>query len=460
MLTAVRGFNHVKTVRLCSIPSKVWSTVRLPSELHGIRLAVACSTRHVPVPIVEPTIDRSAAESAKGPRLQRLRAALFLIEALTRRDIIHAYVAVETEGDVFVSTHTPSETLVYSEEDKNYDKDASFSFVSHSVLNSIIIFLDQWCSWHNSPAIRFGLYTTVNIAKEINSGRVRDLGLTLPDRAIIELLRARDYSDPRLLTCTKALILDEYEAQYRRISKSGHLARLKQFTQVDWTDFLGLVDWLFAEADEAHCLQKLIEAIKKCPFFNEKHEGKEDLIYSAILELLDERQLVVDYAGRFVHRSDVALIFKKIESGEIRREDPTWRTWDKIPTPTDQRNVGEKLTSTCPDISGATLSRYQRRTAAGLSELETHSQDKNVRAMRFQIYDVCEDALSALARAAPKLTEQQLNIEIDHLTLLAIERVAERSSEYSYSHRSDAFIRGIVLELFDSCFLAFDTVTQ
>ena len=409
-------------------------------------------------PTSDSTIDRSAAASAKGPRLQRLRVALFLLEAIAERSTVQAYAAVEARGDAFIAASTSTTSTVYSEEDKNHDEDGAFTFVSGDVLNSIVLFVDQWLNWHYA-SLRFGLYTTVSVGKERNAGRVKDLGLTLPNKPILELLRSRDYSsDPHLLPCVIALVLHEYETQYQKTSGLGHLAILRQWPESTWKDFLGLITWLFDDANEAVAEKKLVEAVKNCRFYNDLHEGKEEIIASALLDEFDRKQLAPDFAERFVHASEVELLFRKVASGELRPVDPTWRTWGDIPEPTDQRNVTEKLLAACPTLSRGALSRYQRRTAAGLSELDAHAQDKNVLAMRFQIFDVCEGALSALAARASTLTEVELEEELKTLTMLAVARVAERAAEYGYTHKTQMFVHGLVLELFDSCFLAFDEV--
>ncbi|WP_404364372.1 hypothetical protein ACIHQR_29980 [Corallococcus coralloides] len=411
----------------------------------------------VPDPSMHSTIDRSAANSAKGPRLQRLRVALFLLDAIAERENVQAYAAVEAEGDVFVATSTSTLSTAYSEEDKNYDEDGAFTFVSAAVINSIVLFADQWLNWRGSATLKFGLCTTVAIGKEKNAGRVKELGLKLPSKAILELLRARDYSDPDLLPCVIALVLDEYEAQYKKTpSAIGYLSILKSWSQEKWIEFLGLISWLFSDADESKAEEKLVEGVKKCRFYNDLHEGKEEIVSSALLDLFDKKQLAPHFGDRFVHASEVDVLFRKVASGEIRATDPTWRAWVHVPTPTDQRNVSEKLTAACPTLSSPALKRYQRRTAAGLLELDAHAQDKNILALRYQIFDVCEGALSALVARTTMLTEAQLETELNNLTSLAVERVAERAKEYGYSHRTETFVRGLVLELFDSCFLAFD----
>jgi hypothetical protein len=407
-------------------------------------------------PECEPTIDRSAADSAKGPRLQRIRVALFLLEAVAERENVQAYAAVEAHGDAFLATARADASTAYSEEDKNYDADGTFTFASDAVLNSIVIFLDQWLNWKFSKTLRFGFYTTVAIGKEKNAGRAKDLGLTLPGKPIIGLLLSRDYSDPNLLPCIRALVLHEYEQQYSNKQSTGHLAAINGWDEQSWKDFFALVSWLFGDADDTVAWNGLVDAVKKCRFYNESHEGKESIIASALLDLFDQKQLAGDFGERFVHASEVDVLYRRVASGELAGIDPTWRQWQGIPSPTDTRNVGEKLIAACPTLSKDTLTRYQRRTAAGLAELEEHAQDKNVIAMRFQIYDVCEEAVSALAAQASVLTEAELDVELKKLSTLALERVRQRATEYGYSYKTEAFVHGVVLELFDSCFLAFD----
>ena len=408
-----------------------------------------------PAPVT--TINRDASRSAKGPRLQRLRAALFLLEAIADDSSVQVYAAVEAIGDVAITTASASGSNVHSEEDKNYDTDGAFTFVSEPVINSVAIFADQWLGWRNSSTLRFGLYTTANTGKEKNSERIKGLNISLPSKSILEHLIAHDYgSDPKLLPCVEALVLDEYETQYKAVPGKGHLATLKQWSDNDWINFLSRITWLFVEADEAQSETKVIAAIKKCKYYNERHDGKEDLISSALVDLFDKKQLAANYTDRFVHASEVQLLFKKVESGEIRRTDPSWEGWKNVPAPTDQRNVAEKLLSICPTISSRTLERYRRRTADGLREKEEHEQDKNVIAMRYHIYDECEQLLASAMAQARTLTEAQLESEIEKLTERAIERVSERAKEYGYAYKTNSFVRGLILELFDSCFLAFD----
>lgn len=415
-----------------------------------------------PVPATVPspgTIDRSASDSAKGPRLQRLRAALFIVKATSENANIQAYAAVEAHGDAYLATATAEGVAHYAEEDKNYDPSGSFTFVSPAIINSMVLFVDQWIEWRASESLRFGLYTTVDCAKERNAGRVKELGLSLPSKSLLGHLRDRDYTDPSVLPCVKALVLDEYERQYKAAGLRGHEAVLRSWSDQDWRVFLSKIVWLFGSEDEVALEAMLLAAIEAAPYFTDAHRGKAELISAVLLDLFDKKQTARVFAARFVHASQVELIFSKVASGEVQRVDPTWRRWGNVPAPADQRNITEKLLAVCPEIPIPTLARLQRRTAAGLDELNELQQDKNVVAMQFWIYDTCEQVLSnARARAIlqSEPTGEDLEREIENLTQASLIPIRARAADYRYSYTSETLIRGLLLTLFDSCYLTFD----
>ena len=88
-------------------------------------------------------------------------------------------------------------------------------------------------------------------------------------------------------------------------------------------------------------------------------------------------------------------------------------------------------------------------------ELDEHSQDKSILALRYQVYDACEDAVAALLAAPRMMSERELVAEVDKLVAIACERLKDRS-EYAYALSSETFLRDVVLTLFDDCFLSFD----
>lgn len=404
----------------------------------------------------DPTIPRSAASQAKGRRLQKLRCCLLLLRELAADSKAHIYCAIEVEGDVFISCGTPARSESLSEEDKNFAAGTALTFAASAVLNSMVIFADQWITRKYSKRYRFTFYSTSHVGREKKSDRVKALAITLPVAPMLKLLSEHDYSDPQLIPCVKALVLDEYTRQYAGKALAGHLGIISGWDDEQWRKFLARIRWLLEEADEAETEKLVHAAVKGCPFFNERHEGRESLIAGAILELLEQREQMHEYADRFVYGADVECIFKRVESGEIRPIDPAWNAWKEIARPTDTRNIGDKLRAVCPTLSTRTLGRYQRRTSIGLDGLQAHGQDKNVVAMRYHIFDACEEELDRLAVEALSMSESELSARLQSLVDIAVSRVEEQAREYGYTHKTRAFIEGIVLELFDSCFLAFD----
>jgi hypothetical protein len=42
------------------------------------------------------------------------------------------------------------------------------------------------------------------------------------------------------------------------------------------------------------------------------HEGRETIIAAGLLDLLDKKQLAADYVDRFVHASDLDVLFRAL----------------------------------------------------------------------------------------------------------------------------------------------------
>ena len=68
---------------------------------------------------------------------------------------------------------------------------------------------------------------------------MKRLGLSLPSMPIIECLRTGDFSEPELLKCVRALVLDEYKVQYKRAKLTGNHDLIESWDDETWKDFFG-----------------------------------------------------------------------------------------------------------------------------------------------------------------------------------------------------------------------------
>ncbi|MFP2903964.1 hypothetical protein ACLESD_02590 [Pyxidicoccus sp. 3LFB2] len=400
-------------------------------------------------------IERDVGVQAKGARLQRLRACELILEGFAD-DIEQAYSAVEVSGDVFLSKSGKTSTDNYTEEDKNY-ADTNFTLLSQEVINSLVIFIDIWIQWRYSTKITFGFYTTANIGKEQrNSAKAKALGVTLPAKPLLEYLSAQDFSDSNVLPAVKSFVLDEYETQYKSKKHKGNLAELQGWSDQDWMSFLGLVHWRFDQEDHAAVEQRVLKAIKQCPQYNQRHVGREHVILALLLELFDKKQGLADPAQRFVHKSDVALVFRDVAVGDAKLPDPTWEMWSKLPAPTDQRHIKDKLLAACPTVKDMTVTRLARRVAASQYEQKAFEHDKGLLALKYHIYETCIELLDQHLAETDELSEEEVKQRLSSLTQAAVHQLQSKSADYKYPLSNSPSIENLILELFDSCFLAFN----
>jgi hypothetical protein len=400
-------------------------------------------------------IERDVGVQSKGPRLQRLRACELILEGFAH-DIEQAYSAVEVSGDVFLSKSGKTSTDNYTEEDKNYS-DTNFTLLSQEVINSLVIFIDIWIQWRYSDKLSFGFYTTANIGKEQrNSAKAQALGITLPAKPLLEHLSTQDFSDPNVLPATKTFILDEYEAQYKSKKHKGNLVELQGWDDQTWKSFLGLIRWRFGQEDHVAVEQRVLKAIKQCPEYDQRHVGKEHIILALLMELFDKKQGLPDPAQRFVHKSDVTLVFRDVAVGDAKLPDPTWEMWSKLPSPTDQRHIKDKLLAACPTVKEATVARLARKVAASQYEQKAFEHDKGLLALKYHVYETCIELLDQHLTEADELSEEEVRQRISRLTQAAVTRLQSKSADYKYPFSNSPSIEDLVLELFDSCFLAFN----
>lgn len=413
-----------------------------------------------------PPLTRDVGKQSKGPRLQRLRAVLLLVKATADYPDTNAFAAVEFQGDVFLATADATKSDEYVEENKNYDPSVSFTMNRHEVVNSLVAFCDLWVSKGCSRHVHFGYYTPNGYTTENETERTKRLGIDWPDEAMLKYLTDKDFDNPKVLAAAKSAVIDEYLQQASKHDQSssmnsathplGNLSLLRSWSDDQWKDFFKHIEWKFGEDDADTIMQSIVEAIQASPAYNSQLAGKEEQIIALLLDRIDRRQAVVDPTQRFVHVAEVILAFKEVETGTVTLPDPTWEMWSQLPAPSDTRNIEDKVTAFCPGAPQATIARLSRRAAASMIEQRSLGDDKQVLALKFQIYDACEEALSSLQLTNGVVDESQFDTVLQKLLESAAERFTHCSQQYHYKMVSLPSVQAMVYELFDSCYLSFD----
>ncbi|QDU26280.1 hypothetical protein ETAA8_13570 [Anatilimnocola aggregata] len=412
-------------------------------------------------------ITRDVGPQAKGPRLQKLRAILMLVEATAEFPDVTTFAAVELHGDVSVSSSDSTESKKYIEEDKNYADTVSFTMNSNEVLNTLVNFCDVWIEHGCSKCIRFGFYSPNNYTAESNTERTKALGITWPTGPMLKSLKELDFDCPNVLDSAKRAVLSEYESQAARHGLTstpsscplGRLEILQGWSDERWKEYFRQIQWKFGEDDAEEIIDEIVTAIQRSPAYSQQLAGKEQLIIAVLLDELDKRQALPDRTRRLIHVAEVLLVFKNVETGTVILPDPTWQAWERLPPPTDTRNIADKVVAVCPDVTAQKLGRWARRAASSLDEQRAFAGDKGTLALKWRIiYDACEEALTEDI-ATPPADETAMEAAMSVLLETAKERFRQLKTQYTYKLSSDPSIEGLVYELFDSCYLSFEGAT-
>ncbi|EPR6573702.1 MULTISPECIES: hypothetical protein [Gammaproteobacteria] len=402
------------------------------------------------------TINREAGDSGKGFRLQLIRAIKLMLQTIQQDRSTVFFTAVENLEDVSHQTIVDGEVSNYFEEDKNYDLNGNFTIFSPPVINTLVSFYDIYVDqFRTSNSVYLGFYTTRDVGKErkskLNSGKE----IALPEKPILEILQSFDDVSDDTINLVKEILVEEYASQYKEKPKSGNLETLRGLNADMFKEFLRKILWHFGQEDEDALKQTVLTDIENSPLHNNAHIGKEKIIFCLLMDKLSEKQNSKNLVDKLVHSSDVKLIFKEAES-QIPDEsiDPTWRYIAELEKDvTDKRNLKEKVLSVIEDISDRRI-RLLARKASG-SKYEEREADKSFLSLKYRVFEACEEYFSDDGYVAPE-SGNDLDAVLQTLLSKAVEDISKLKTDYKYTISNDKTIEGIIWNLFDGCFLAFD----
>jgi len=402
------------------------------------------------------TINREAADQTKGFRLQKIRAIKLMLDSLKNKDESIFYTAIEVIEDISHTTESSTVSEQYIEEDKNYNPNTNFTIFSNEVKNTLVSFFDIFTNnWRSSEEVNLGFYTTSGIGKEKKTKLGDGTTISLPEKPILALLSDVDLITDDLTEIVKLVVLEEYKTQYKDKNVDGHLETLKNIKIEDFKSFLKKIKWHFGEDNEVALKESVLTLIRNSYLFNSRIANKENIIFSLLMELIDERQNNTSYAGRFVYSSDVKLIFKEAESEEVEHStDPTWNAIEALEKEiTDKRNLSEKILSVCPDYPDRKLGHLAR--IASRSKIEQSAGNKSFLSLKYRTYEACNQYFFDNDFPEPNSTKE-IDFTIKQLNEVSSAHIKELKKDYNYTISNKNTIDGVVMDLIDSCFIAFD----
>ncbi|MFT4734109.1 MAG: hypothetical protein ACI9K1_001064 [Arcticibacterium sp.] len=402
------------------------------------------------------TIDREAGDSGKGFRLQLIRAIKLMLQTIKQDTNTVFFTAVENLEDVSHQLIIDGKVSNYFEEDKNYDTNGSFTIFSPPVSNTLVSFFDIYIEqFRSSDNLFLGFYTTRGIGKERKKKLKNGEVISLPATPILELITSEERISNDIINLAKSVLIEEYTRQYKDKPNRGHLETLKGQSVDQFRDFMSKISWHFGQQDETALKQTVLDGIKKSPLHNNAHIGKENIIFCLLMDKLSEKQNSIHLVEKMIHSSDVKLIFKEAES-EIADEsiDPTWRYLTELEKEvTDKRNLKEKVLSVIKNMPDRRISQLARKASG--SKYEEREADKTFLSLKYRVFEACDEYFSNESYEAPTSAT-----DIDEILSILVNKAAldisKLKTDYKYTISNDKTIEGIIWNLFDGCFLAFD----
>jgi len=408
------------------------------------------------------TINSEADSAVRGIFYQKLRAFNRLLDAIDSENM-GIMCAIEYIDDVIEVDGSNLGKVITTEQDKLKCRPVSLN--SHEVINSLRIFFDNWREkTMNSEKINFAFFTNSSIAKEKSTQLLKQAGVELPEKPILELLISLKYDD--VLEPFKVVFKDYYIQQHEKNLKENEKSKIAIYKSIvdmmsddEWKSFLSLIEWNFGIEDELDLQTKTKERIEKlCKEYDVKNRYV-DSIFNEVMSMIEVGAFESDFLNKVVHVSQVKLLFvektKKIEREEIL--DPMHKKWDEIVC-NDIRNLQEKIESVCLDY-GDDIEELQDDYIEGAYEQDNHINKKAVKAFKYRIYKKCERKLKKikLDLEQNELSKEDVDRYIDEMTDECESLILDKSKTYSTIPFKDRdMIRKTVLILFEECYIAFD----
>lgn len=417
------------------------------------------------------TINREAGKtSGRGLPFQRTRAAQRLLRLIKKNGPRACYCATEFIEDS--ATLVPENSGIDLEIEENKIYSSGLSLNSEPIKNTLVAFADQYIAYFNdNKTIDFSIFCYAKTAQEqLDNKYISDL---IPSYIIVtaketrfsilkKLVTLEELNDDEI-TLSRNLFLDEYKKQYTFYKDTdktiidyigGNYNKVCAWTNSEFYEFLKGITIIMLDSDTTALDESVKNDIKNCEFYNQRHSGQEDIILSAIEILFDKSQQDERKFGRFVSREKVQVVFLQIAANndDYKPIDPSWESFDDIDTE-DQRNLTEKYLSVCKDISTRKLKRLS--LTATNSRANESLFGHEYASLRCKIYEWCDEYLENHC-SKKTFSSDELNVHLDEMIQLCYSNVQDRKKTYRIRINDRDNIKGIILSLFDDCYLAYD----
>lgn len=392
---------------------------------------------------------REALPSARGYDYQKIKVLKLLLENLNDED---ACAAIEYVDDVYLEKNDGQGKIEKEfRQVKDYEGEKDSISCNHKAIQGALAnFLETWLQFRRSQKLKFFLCLTNKIAKERMTAFLTASKITLPAKPILELIKDKNYDEaiPFVQNVLTAVFSSEE-------SRKPFLEDIKKMKAQDWNQFLSQV--IVEDCSEVYeqLLIDVMGLLRKHEYVKPEFNVDPKSLMEKLVGYVTMQSGKPDGIARMIKTNDIRLKIIEEIKDLTKNIDPSGELSIEA---TDSRNLKEKISAVCDDYKQKNIKILERRSAMFMLEALKLSSDPAFRSMKIRIYDKCDEILSAfiLKNGNRPMTSQEVDNLLNELKLEGAKHLKELSVDYTYPLNNLVSIEGLVLNLFDSCFLAFD----
>ncbi len=241
---------------------------------------------------------KTETQAGKGFKLQTLRAIEIFLDAIIEHGKeAKVFIATEMIGDVYHKINDEHGI----EEVKNYK--APHSINSEEIKNTLINFLDSYINFRPGR-LSFSFYSTAGIRETDNKNLTN---------SILYYLQNEIYNTT-VIEKVKGTILPYYNE--KNLRNSGNYEHIKDFSEVEWIDFLGRISWKFNLLGNQEITEVLQQKCKKVinniePEFLTLN-GLEKVVLNEFKDQLERKLEESSYYRGFEFKDFENIVYKEI----------------------------------------------------------------------------------------------------------------------------------------------------
>lgn len=397
-------------------------------------------------------IDRESSSLIKGPRLQKLRTAEMLFDAILDGGI-NVYGAIEKFDDSIIRNYDDEEPSAYNEQNKEYSSD--FSLNSVEIKKAVCSFLDQWIQFYQDPNMRFAYYATSGYKCEGTSEIIKRNNFVLPSEPI--LLKLQNYKYDDCLEIIKAMIIDYYKKAYKESKKKGYVDIIEGFTDEEWRKFLNRIIWKFNQMGYDDLENVLLDKLKRVAVELEVELLNIQDVLGAILDEIEKISLKDGFLKSAVH---VATVKVKILQSNLlmkndSRIDPYYEKWDSLEKE-NQFNLKRKFLSANPNYNKDDIEEHEEDAYEAIFSLKKVPEQRQAKAYMYRVFIKANRRLRRLRKENDnELSVDTIKKVIGEIVEETNDYIKDLSQTYKIPFKDKTMVKNTLFCLFEECYISF-----